>query len=385
MKKLISLLCVLAMVIGVMAVSAVSTGAVDSAKTMVDVKKGQDVTYVLKLSDVDLPVIGTDYSIYYDSSVLSVDSVADFTNSTNEEEWGGLINTALNGEVRGNWSILNGVKFNEQRNFITVNFKAIADGSTDISYYIRYLYDKKVFNPDKTQPQISKFKFTCDVNVDGDPVLEDAQPELNVDQPQEIGIFINSVTGDSNDVDADLPGVVVNKEKGVAARDSYLNSDYDPDAEEEYVDENSAANNAVQNGDSAQNGGSGQNIGSAQNGGNGSAAAATSAPPATTADGYYVAATDAQGNVTATSDEVPAANTTGTNNKKGGASPVLWIVIALVVLAGGGAIVYFAMKKKSEGNAPAAGAVQAPDAVEAPETPETPETSETPENTDNNQ
>ena len=50
MKKLISLLCVLTMVIGIIAVSAVSTSAaVDSAKTQIEVKNGQDVTYRLKL------------------------------------------------------------------------------------------------------------------------------------------------------------------------------------------------------------------------------------------------------------------------------------------------------------------------------------------------
>ena len=61
MKKLISVLCVLAMVIGVAAVSAVSAnGAVDAAKTMVEVKNGQDVTYRLKLGGVECALLAVD-------------------------------------------------------------------------------------------------------------------------------------------------------------------------------------------------------------------------------------------------------------------------------------------------------------------------------------
>ena len=90
MKKLISLLCVLTMVIGIIAVSAVSTSAaVDSAKTQIEVKNGQDVTYRLKLSEVESKVVGTDFSVYYDSSVLEPVSVLDF-NDNDEENWYGV-------------------------------------------------------------------------------------------------------------------------------------------------------------------------------------------------------------------------------------------------------------------------------------------------------
>ena len=359
MKKCIALLCVLTLVIGICAVSAVNAGAVDAARTAVDVKSGNEVTYILKLSGVELPIIGCDYSIYYDSSILEVESVADFNDKTNEDEWDGLINPALDGEVRGNWSILSGVKFADERNFITVKFKAKADGTSDISYFIRYMYDNNIFNSD-SKPQITEYKFTCDVNVDGDTVLEDAQPELNVDEPQTSGLFVNSVTGDSSDADADIPGTVVKK-----TADS--NNAVSGSKSENEVGGNDSAGgnggNSVSGGNAS--GGSGNaSGGNSVSGGSssGGAVSATAAPAATTAEGYYITATDAEGKVTATSDEAPVVTTAGTDNggKSGGSSPVIWIIIALVVLAGGGAAAYFVSKKKSAGAAPADNADAAP-------------------------
>lgn len=359
MKKLVSLLCVLTMVIGIIAVSAVSASAVvDSAKTQIDVKNGQDVTYRLKLSEVESKVIGTDFSVYYDSSVLEPVSVLDF-NDNDEDNWDGnfLANPKLDGEVICNFSVIRGLNFKEPRSVITVKFKAKATATTDITYFVRYLYDYKPFTEEamktKSQPQITEFKYTCDVIVDGDPVIEDAQPELNVDVPQDKGSFINSVTGDSNDTDAELPGVSGNKDRAAKAYESAKSMSYDA-AEEEmilYGDEDTS-NSGADNG-SGQSANVNQSAGGSGNGSgvsNQSATTVNAAPSATTAEGYYVKATDAQGKVTATSDEAPVV-TTGTNDgKKGGSSPIIWIIIALVVLAGGGAGAYFYMKKKSAPN-----------------------------------
>lgn len=368
MKKLISLLCVLAMVIGVISVCAVSASAeVDSAKTIVDVKKGQSVTYRLKLGEVESKVIGTDFSVYYDPAVLQVESVLDF-NDNDQENWDGnwLANPNLDGEVLCNFSIIRGVKFDEPRSFITVNFKAKADGKTDISYFVRFLYDYKIFIEDlqKSKPQITQFKFTCDVTVDGETVLEDAQPELNVDVQQDHGVFINTVTGDSNDADPEIAGTSVDKEKAVAARDSYNSVAFSPEEENAILYEDGSGsgsndggsgNNGGSGGSAQNSGGSGGGQGGAQNSGSNNASpAATAAPPATTSEGYYITATDSEGNVTATSDEAPAVATpTSAGTNKGGSSPVIWIVIILVVLAGGGAAAYFYMKKKKTSDASA--------------------------------
>lgn len=334
MKKFISVLCLLSMMIGVIAVFAVSTSAADSAKTAVDVKSGDEVTYTLTLGGVPEPVIGCDFSFYYDSSLFDVVSIADFNDQTDEDEWLAVINPDLDGEVRGNWSILKGVDFSADRHFLTMNLKAKQDGTGHLSYFIRYMYDNNIFNSED-KPQITEYKFTCDVKVNGEAVIEKAQPELNVEEPQNNGLFVNSVTGDSNDADADIPGTVVKKTADNAAVGANNNSAQGADNNNAAANNNAnAANDANANNNAANNG---------------AAADATAAPAATTAEGYFVTATDAEGKVTATADEAPitiapADDTNG--GSQGGSSPVLWIIIALVVLAGGGAAVYFFMKKK---------------------------------------
>lgn len=333
MKKFISVLCLLSMMVGVIAGSAVSAGAVDSAQTVVDVKSGDEVTYALTLGGVPEPIIGCDFSFYYDSSLFEVVSVADFNDQTDEDEWLAVINPDLDGEVRGNWSILKGVDFSSDRHFLTLNLKAKQDGTGHLSYFIRYMYDNNIFNSDD-KPQITEYKFTCDVKVNGEAVIEKAQPELKVDETQTSGLFVNSVTGDSNDADADIPGTVVKKTADNAAVGANNANAQSGDNNNAAVNNNADANN---------------NVNANNNANNGAASSATSAPAATTSDGYFVTATDAEGKVTATSDEAPltiapADNTNG--GSQGGSSPVLWIIIALVVLAGGGAAVYFFMKKK---------------------------------------
>lgn len=319
MKKLISILCVLTMLVGVLAVSAIGASAVDSAKTAVDVKSGDEVSYTLNLGGVAEPVIGCDFSFYYDSSLFDLVSVADFNGSTDQGKWLAAINTQLDGEVRGNWSILNGVDFSEDRDMLVITLKAKADGTGHLSYFIRYMYDNNIFNSDD-RPQITEYKLTCTVLVNGEPVLEKAQPELNVEETQTTGLFVNSVTGDSKDADANIPGTVVKKND--------TNSNVAPGT-------SSAPGNAVTpNNNVTPNNPDGT-----------SSEVKVDAVVPTTAEGYFITATDADGNVTATSDEAPVVTTTGTDNK-GGGSPVLWIIIALVVLAGGGAAAYFYMKKK---------------------------------------
>ena len=324
MKRFVCILCMLMMVIGMLAVTAASAATVDAAQTVVEVKEGDEVAYTLKLSGVPDVVIGTDYTIYYDSSMLKVVSAADFTNSTDEKEWQAMMNYNLDGRVRGSFSILSGVDFTEERNYVTINFKAIASGSTHISYFISYLYDNNIFNSDDKE-QITQYKFTCDVKVNGETVIENAQPELNTVETQASGNFVNSLTGDSKDADPDIPGTVAKR------TDSNTSS---------AAGNNTAANNSS-GGNTTQNG-------NADSAGSKAGEQTADSAAATTAEGYYITATDAEGNVLATSDQAPliSTNDDGADNGNGGSSPVLWIIIALIVLAGGGAGAYYFMKNK---------------------------------------
>ena len=223
MKKILSVLCALALLFGIAAMGTVGASAeVDAAQTAVDVKAGDEVTYTLILGDVPTKIIGCDFSIYYDADLFTLESFADFSNSTDPENWKATINTALKGEVKGNWSILSGVKFSSARNFATLNLKAKAAGTTHISYYIRFMYDDTVFDsPDR--PQITEYTFTCNLSVNGSTILEDAQPELNIDEPQRVGTFVNSVSGKGED--ADVNTVVKNDDPTQSATDPSTGSD----------------------------------------------------------------------------------------------------------------------------------------------------------------
>lgn len=375
MKKWISLLCVCMMILGTITASVVSASAADAEKgtTEFSVKKGDEVSYVFSLENASEPVVGTDFSFYYDSSVFKLDSVADYNDNTDPEEWIAVINPDLDGEVRGVWSILKGVDFSSKRHFITVNLKAAEDAEdTHITYRIRFLYGNKAFDTDDPKPILETFKFTYDLLVNGEKVEENKAPEWNDVEPTENGKFIPTPDGDSEHTDSSIAGVVdlAAKKKSEGSQQNIGNA--------------ANGDNGSANGGNASNGGSNGSAnggGSGNAGSNGSAGAngsgsgsgseksdsktTSAAPPATTAEGYYVLATDADGNVTATSDQAPAMSTTG-NNKKGG-SPVLWIIIALVVLAGGGAAVYFYMKKKPAANTAAPDAQAAPDSADTAE------------------
>ncbi|MBQ8860717.1 MAG: hypothetical protein IJ015_05235 [Ruminococcus sp.] len=192
MKKFISILMTLLII---MSITIVPVFAAEPAKTSVDVKKGDEVVYTLKLT-VPEKVVGCDFSIYFDSSVLRVKDVADFTGNFDQENWQAVINANLKDQIIGNWSILSGVSF-DNRAMITVKFEASKAATTNISYYVRYLYPESL-------EQFTTYDFKCDVAVNGSKVVKDAAPELNVEEPQSNGRFVNSVTGDSDDADVNI-------------------------------------------------------------------------------------------------------------------------------------------------------------------------------------
>ena len=343
LKRFVSILCAIMLTVGMLAVCASGASAAEAAQTTVDVSAGDEINYILTLGGVSKPIIGCDFSVYYDSSLFEVTSVADFTGSTDEGDWEAMINPDLNGEVRGNWSILKGVDFSDARQFLTVNFKAKKAGSGHLSYFIRYMYDDTIFDS-TDKPQITEYKFTCDVKINGKLVIEEAQPELNVEETQSTGLFVNSITGDSNDADPEIPKTVA-KPEALSSGSSTSSGSGSGSGSDTDGNTGTGSNS---NGNSA---GSGSNTGSGSNSNSASASEGTAntgadnqqaAQLGTDADGYYITATDAQGNITATSDTAPT--------RSGGSSAVIWIIVALLVLAGGGAAVFFMMNKKKSPN-----------------------------------
>ncbi len=314
MKRILSVLCVLALILSFAAVSA---SAVESAQTVVEVVPGDKVSYQLYLSDVDEKVVGCDFSVYYDSSVFEVESVADFTNSTNEDDWRAVINYDLDGEVIGNWSILRGVDFSSGGNVVTVNFKAKSSASTHLSYYVRYMYPESMV-------EFTKYKFTCNVTKNGSNVLVNAKPELNPEKTRDPGEFENSVDGDSKNA-----GQGVTKPSGSTSSNSG-----EPN-------ENTASS-------ASGTTSSGSSTGTSSSGGSSSAADTDSSDsssalntPSSKASVETIISTDAEGNEVIT--VLPASPSQA---QGGGTSPALWIILGVIVVAGGCVAAYFLLKKK---------------------------------------
>lgn len=199
MKRFVA---VLMMLLVIMSFTVISTSALESAETVVPVKSGDEVVYTLKLTTPE-KVVGCDFSVYYDSTALQVKSVADFTGNYDSNEHQAVINPNIKDEVIGNWSILSGVKFNNNNTVVSVKFKALKNTDTHISYYVRYLYPESL-------EQFTEYKFTCDVQVNKKAVIQNEAPELNVEDPQPNGLFVNSVTGDGKDADVNTSTHVPN-------------------------------------------------------------------------------------------------------------------------------------------------------------------------------
>lgn len=306
MKKILSILIVAVML---MSFAAISAGAVDPAKTIVDVKSGDQITYKLAFSELDDPVVGCDLSVYYDPSTLEVVSVADFNDKTSG--WQSTINPDKSGtgEIIELWSILDGVDFSSKRNAITVTFKAKTSGSTNVSYYVRDMYPEDMI-------EYTDYKFTCDVLRNGEVVLENAAPELNVNNEQDRGGFVNSVDGDSDNAGVDTN---VNNNNG--------------DGSNVEVNENVADNQDNNNSDKKSDSKSDKKTDDTKSKADGSDEKETAVAEVMT---------DAQGNVIINEK----GDVADSSNPSSGVPVWAWIIIALVVLGGGGGAAYYFLKVK---------------------------------------
>lgn len=338
MKKIASLLCVVILII---CITMTSFSAADEGKTEMTVKNGDKITYVLKLGGIENPVLGCDFSVYYDQSALTIDSIADFTNTT--DEWECFINPDLPNEIKGNWSLIKGVDFSNERNFITVNFNAKSNTKTEISYFVRYLYDENVFSS-KAKEQIKDYKFTYDAYINGQKVVADEKPQLETEKKQDMGTFVNSKTGDSKDADPSVPGAVGSTKELETNKQR---------AETEQ-------NNGSDNSNNSNNNNSGNTNNNANNNTSSKNESQSKTEKATNnAETVNETVTSTTTNETVSENETTSETinrkSTGdiaTPSEKGNnksTSPLVWIIPTVVVIsAGGGTGFYFWKKKKAQ-------------------------------------
>ncbi len=310
MKKFLSILMALLVLVSVAAFSA---SAADAAQTVLTLNKGDEVVYSLNLT-VPQKVVGCDFSIYYDNSQLKIVEYADFTGDFNTDEHMAVINPNIKDELRGNWSILSGVRF-EDRAVVTVKFEAVKACDAHISYYVRYLYPESM-------EQFTDYTFTCDAVVNKAPVIEDAAPELNIEEPQSTGKFVNSVTGKSEDADVNV------------AEQQYGNNNVASNNGGE-VNENNVENNDDNNSTSSTTDKKDNKKEDKKD---------TDAEKSTTVEAETSAST------TGGADEpetVAVSQGDGDSEKDGGIFTSVWFwIIIIIVLAGGGFGAYYYIKVK---------------------------------------
>lgn len=343
MKKLISLLCVLAVTVGILAIGVVSVSA-DVPTTELEVKSGDTVKYTLSLGGVPNKIIGCDFSVYYDDSAFTI-------NSAEEADFVQVINPDLTGEVKGNWSDgkrNGGVDFTDKTPIVTLNLTAKKDCTAHISYFIRYMYDEHVFDTND-RPQIDQYQFTCDVSVNGAAVVQNALPELNVEEKQPNGLFVNSRSGKSEDSDQALTGDSIKKNGGASddisayQKENYVNRT--ADSVDVITGNNPAGNSGSNSGNNNNNKSTDKPKENASD--NKNASSATEAKKSDSTGKAKSDVTDAEGNEVAGTDATVGSVSDSDDGKS--SSPVMWIIIGAVVLIAGGCIAYVVVKGKKGG------------------------------------
>ncbi|MBQ2943079.1 MAG: hypothetical protein IJD93_00030 [Ruminococcus sp.] len=142
---------------------------------------GSEVTYTFSIGAAQQRICGIHMVIFFDQDLLSLKEV------NTDNLGGGTIvndNKGNNGRIIVTNSFVNGTSgldCKESKDIVTVTFEVIKEGTTDITYYMPYLYDIDSVN-------IYDYTFTCDLAVDGQAVIEDVAPPLeDVAQLQDFG------------------------------------------------------------------------------------------------------------------------------------------------------------------------------------------------------
>ncbi len=187
---------------------------VDSSKTLeinddAEIAVGQTVTYNLYLSDADDEIMGFELRLFYDSDYLEYQQ-----KSLNFEKFDFVIyNENIEGKIPMNFSSLSSLpSFKEKAQFVSASFKVKKEGSAGITYFFTELYGEDL-------EYLKKYKFTYDMIVDGEKIVDNATPPVNEDEntiENNQGDFINYEDGmgdenTPNKGDHKMVGSIVNK------------------------------------------------------------------------------------------------------------------------------------------------------------------------------
>lgn len=187
--KIISLCFAAALMLSFM--TSISAFAADDELTVnsdAKVKVGDKIKYTLYLSDTKEDIIGFELRMFYDHNYLELDK-----DSVNYGKFDGVIhNLNLEDKIPINWTnISTPVSFASKAEFLSMEFKVVKGGETEISQFVSEMY-----GDDMTY--LKSYKWTYDITVNDKTIVKDQTPVISDDAQtleKNQGSFVNYIDG----------------------------------------------------------------------------------------------------------------------------------------------------------------------------------------------
>lgn len=171
---------------------------------------GDTISYTFSLSDCPEPLVGIQMYIYYNPEYLQV------SEQYKSDLSGAFINPSYiddngNGQVIVTASDINGMDYSSKKTVISVDFKVLKGGESDITYYVTEMYtlDESSGTPEITP--LSAYAFHQDITVNGSAVSENETPKLETDDSKftsdQVSSFVNNEEGKSDGQTTYVPSV----------------------------------------------------------------------------------------------------------------------------------------------------------------------------------
>lgn len=181
------------------------------------VKVGDKIKYTLYLSDTKEDIIGFELRMFYDHNYLELDK-----DSVNYGKFDGVIhNLNIEDKIPINWTnISTPVSFSNKAEFLSMEFKVVKGGETEISQFVSEMY-----GDDMTY--LKSYKWTYDITVNDKSIVKDQTPIISDDQQtleKNQGSFINYIDGmgEENTPNKDNHQAVVGSVPGTQIATQYV-------------------------------------------------------------------------------------------------------------------------------------------------------------------
>lgn len=193
MKKTAKVIISTVMCLLMILMSCVNCFAADTLVNGKTAKVGDKITYTLNLSDLVYPLAGVQMYVYYDPSKLKVVEGS----LESETLTSAVVNEKLSepGKMIFLWTEgVMGEKFEEPKQLLTVQFRVIGEGTSDITYNIQEMYD--IYYDRGSGAYLQRYTLTNTVEINGAKVIENEPPILNEKvSADDKGDFVNNKEG----------------------------------------------------------------------------------------------------------------------------------------------------------------------------------------------